>query len=115
MIQIEIKPSSLFRIINIIFDIDKKVVKSANSESLQRPLSRLKELFSDDFNLSYHDPTGEPFSETRTDVEARIAGESADDLIIVETLKPIIRYKKNEITSIVQKGVVTVAKNQNQK
>jgi hypothetical protein len=99
---------------NIIYDLDKKVSKSSDSESIKRPLTRLKELFLDDFNLTYHDPSGESFNETRTDVVARIAGESADDLVILETLKPIIRYTKNELSTIVQKGVVTVGVKNNE-
>jgi hypothetical protein len=43
-----------------------------------------------DGGLVYHNPIGEPYNETRTDIEASISGNSADNLIITE----VINFKK---------------------
>jgi len=62
-----------------------------------------------DCGLIYQNPLGEPYNETRTDLEASIAGSSADNLVITEVIKPIIRLRTNSgATTIVRKGVVVV-------
>jgi hypothetical protein len=68
--------------------------------------------------LSYHNPIGETYSETRGDCDASIAGASGDNLEIIEVIKPIIfySYQENEkvIKTIAQKGVV-IAKSKESK
>lgn len=107
--HLEVQPKSLFRLLNQIFELERKAVQLSDGENVLRQVRRMKELYEEDFHLSYEDPTGQPFSETRTDVEARVAGDSAENLIIVETLKPVIRYSHGPTSSIVQKGIVVAA------
>ena len=107
--QIEDQSKSLFRLLNHIFELERKTVRLADGENVLRHVRRMKELFEEDFHLTYEDPTGQPFNETRTDVEARIAGDSAENLVIVETLKPVIRFSHGPTSSIVQKGIVVVS------
>jgi hypothetical protein len=97
---------SVFRLLNQVFEVERAAARLADGENVLRHVSRMKELFKETFQLTYEDPTGETFKETRTDVEARIAGNSADDLFIIETLKPIIRLTHGPTSSIVQKGIV---------
>ena len=97
---------SLFRLLNQIFELERKAARLSDGETVLRQVRRMKELFEEDFHLTFHDPTGESFSETRTDVEGRISGDSSDNLIIVETLKPVIRLSHGPTSSIVQKGIV---------
>ncbi len=98
---------SLFRLLNQVFELGRKTDQLADNESITRQVRRMKELFEQDFQLTYEDPIGQPFNETRTDVEARVAGDSADNLVIIETLKPVIRFWHNPRQSeIVQKGIV---------
>ena len=53
-------------------------------------------------------PKGQEYNETRTDVEANIIGNSVENLIIVDVIKPIIRVKQNKTSQIIQKGIVIV-------
>ncbi len=101
----------LIEFIDQVFEIEKKVEKLNAENSINRNVNRLKMLleeFEPDGGLFYQNPIGEPFNETRTDVEASIAGASTENLIITEVIKPIIRHKKGGITFIVRKGVVVV-------
>ena len=56
----------------------------------------------------FENPHGQEFSETRSDLEASIAGDSVDDLVVVDVIKPIIRWGDEKSSRVVQKGVVIV-------
>lgn len=109
-------PQSYLELLNQVFEIEKKVSSLKEANSIHRNLTKIKETFknifpsesSEESGLSYYDPIGEPYNETRTDVEASIAGTSTERLIITEVIKPIIRYHKGGINTIAQKGVVIV-------
>ena len=114
-------------IINQIFEIERKVEKLEETNSIQRNVAKLKEimesqvstLFANEIGFIYENPIGQVYDETRTDCNASIAGENTEDLIIIEVIKPIIRLKQsdliqqNDITRIVQKGVVVVQSKNN--
>ncbi|MBN1349548.1 hypothetical protein JXJ21_09075 [candidate division KSB1 bacterium] len=104
---------SFIFILNQIFEIERKVSKIKEANSIDRNIQRLKECFEDGFaekkySLTYHNPIGEKFDETRTDCEASIAGVSTENLIITEVIKPIIRIKMDGRTYIVQRAIVVV-------
>lgn len=102
-------PKIYIDLLDQIFEIEKKVEALTESNSISRNVSRLKEIFEQletDGGLFYHNPIGESYNETRTDIEASIAGNSADNLIITEVIKPIVRYRKGGITLIARKGIV---------
>jgi len=102
-------PKLYIDVLDQIFEIEKKVERLAETNSIVRNITRLKEMFEQleaDGGLTYHNPIGEPYKESRTDLEASIAGNSADNLVIMEVIKPIIRYRKGGVTLIVRKGVV---------
>ena len=124
-----IKTDSLFNLMDQVFEIEQKleVIKEPNSIK-KRNISRIKDIFKNIFKnihatpsepncgLSYHNPIiGEKYDETRTDLEASIAGESTKDLVIKEVNKPIIRFRAPGIDRIVRKGVVVVGSKTNKK
>ena len=100
------------RLANIVFEIERAAVTLPEGGSMRRHVSRARDLLEDELGLRYTDPTGEPYAETRTDVDARIAGGNSDDLVITETLKPIIRQVDGGHQSIIQKGIVVVGPRQ---
>ncbi|MBB5639109.1 hypothetical protein HDE68_005047 [Pedobacter cryoconitis] len=102
-------PKIYLDILDQVFEIEKKVEGLTESNSIGRNISRLKETFENlevDGGLIYHNPIGEAYSDTRTDLEASIAGNSAENLVVTEVIKPIIRYRKGGVNLIVRKGVV---------
>jgi hypothetical protein len=102
-----------------IFEIEKKLNNINEPNPMVRNITRMKEIFEhmhSDGGLIYQNPLGEEYSENRLDLEASIAGESTDDLIVIEVIKPIIRWRTNNGgTVIVRKGVVTVESKNNNK
>lgn len=111
-------PQQYLDLVNQVFDIEKKLSLIKEENSIQRNINRLKDLVENELfkgtggtiGLAYHNPLGEIYSDTRTDCEASIAGTSADNLEIVEVIRPIIYYSYIEddkiIKTIVQKAVV---------
>ncbi len=95
----------LIEIANQIHQIEKKLSKDGLSEQFTRNISRIKASFLE-LSLSYHDPVGEKYTDTRTDVEANITGELSDNMHITETIKPIVTLEGR----IIQPGIVIVEK-----
>jgi len=100
-------------ILNQVFEIEKKISKLNQTNSIVRNIERIKNCFANgsiikNQSLVYQNPLGEKYTETRTDCEASIAGNSTNNLKIVEVLKPIIRLNNGRHTQIVQKGIVIV-------
>jgi hypothetical protein len=111
----EVQP--ILDLLNQVFEIDKKVRKFHEASGIDRHLRKMRSIFEDgirlgvgsaiaEVRLTYHDPTGEPYDETRTDCDASIAGSSLDNLRIVETIKPIIRLQSGSSNVILQRAVV---------
>jgi len=100
------------QLLNQLFEIEKKVTKLNEKNSINRNINKLKDFFKNDFNgnfsLIIENPIDESYRETRTDVEASISGDSVEDLIIIEVIKPIIRLKHGINNQIIQKGIVIV-------
>lgn len=111
-------PKIYIDLVNQIFEIDKKTSNLIEENSIKRNINRINTLLtegllgSDKIGLSYYNPIGEKYSETRTDCQATISGDSFEDLEIVEVIKPIIfcLVKNDEITkrTILQPAVVIV-------
>jgi len=99
-------------ILNQIFEIENKLSKLDVSHTINRNINKLKSFYEDSFddNTSFiiDNPKGEDYNETRTDVEANIIGDSTDNLVIVDVIKPIIRVKQGGTNQIIQKGIVIV-------
>ena len=112
-------PQGWLDILNQVFEIEKKVSSIKEDNSIQRNLNKIKGILEEDFfkngvtiGLSYHNPLGENYSDTRTDCDATIAGTGVENLEIVEVIKPIIYYAYQENDRInkviVQPAVVIV-------
>lgn len=110
-----------FELLDQVFEVERKLDKIQETNSISRNLNRIKEIFENfssnssglDVGFTYHDPIDEKYNETRLDLEASIAGNSSENLIVIEVIKPIIRYKIGGNTFIARKGVVIVeSKNQ---
>lgn len=112
-------PQAYLDFMNQIFEIEKKAYNIKEENSIQRNLNKMKGILEEEFfkgsstiGLTYHNPLGESYSDTRTDCEATISGTGIDNLEIIEVIKPIIFYSYNEneklIKVIVQAAVVIV-------
>ena len=87
-------PQAYLDFMNQIFEIEKKSNNLQEENSICRNINKIKGLMEDEFfkgsstiGLSYHNPLGEDYSDTRTDCEATIAGDSAENLEIIEVIK----------------------------
>jgi hypothetical protein len=111
-IPIRIPKPYLF-MLNQLFEIEQKLDKLQEENSIRRNINRLKNYFetnalSEGQGLTYRNPIGEDYDETRNDCEASIAGNLTEDLHIVEVMKPIIYVKYGNSQLILQKAIVIV-------
>jgi hypothetical protein len=96
------------RIINQVFELDKKTADRPELSSLQRNIDRIKQHF-EEAGYTILNPLGEPYHETRLDYEASISGDMGDEMEIVNVIKPIVYLSNDGQKSILQKGVVIAA------
>jgi hypothetical protein len=101
--------TSQIKILNQFFELEKKAQKMADGALLQRPIDRIREAY-EEMGYRVHNPLGEPYNETRTDVEANIVGQQTNGLIITDVIKPIIYFKESERNTMLQKGIVICQK-----
>jgi DNA mismatch repair ATPase MutS len=105
---------TLLTILNQVYEMEQKLAKNGDQNNLLRNLEKIKDALEhgEGLGLVYENPLGQPFNETRTDVEATISGQITDNLVVVEVIKPIIRAiireGSAEISKVAQKGVVIV-------
>jgi len=93
---------------NQIFELDKKILSKEENTSLQRIYDKMKQIV-EEAGVFIYNPKGEKYSETRTDVEANISGNSTDNLIITDVIKPILYTEDAGKKMMLQKGVVIVS------
>ncbi|RYG27988.1 MAG: hypothetical protein EOO01_40500 [Chitinophagaceae bacterium] len=94
-------------IINNVFEMQAKLKETGSLATLERNFSRLANLFEED-GYTIQDPTGETYSETRTDCEASISGRVGAKMTITRTIKPIIYKRTDGNMQLLQKAVVIV-------
>jgi hypothetical protein len=100
-------PKFVLLVLNNLCDIERKLLIHGDPGNAKRNVERIKETFEDE-RIFYEDPMGQAFSETRTDLEATITGEGAENLKVVEVIKPIIRVGDKKFSRVIQKGIVIV-------
>lgn len=100
-------PTPILQIVNQVFDMEKKLEKGNAPTSIKRNIRRIKSSL-EDMGIHYHNPIGEAYKETRTDVEATISGNFSHRMFITEVIKPIITKREGNLQQIVQNGVVIV-------
>lgn len=98
----------LIKIINQVFELEKKLLGRPELSGLQRHVDRIKSSL-EEMGWQTGNPLGEPYAETRTDCEASIAGEITGPLHIANVIKPIVYHASGHGPVIMQKGVVIVA------
>ena len=97
----------LLIVMNNLYEIERKLIMHGNAGNVARNVERIKEALAAG-GLFYEDPLGQPFKETRTDLEANISGTMTENLFVTEVIKPIIRCGTSELSRVVQKGIVVV-------
>ncbi|MCS7085699.1 MAG: hypothetical protein RMM53_03645 [Bacteroidia bacterium] len=99
-------------VLNQVYEIEKKAERLNEGHILKRNIEKLKSYFEHVYKnegFVYEDPLGQSYNITRTDCEVAISGESAEDLEIIEVIKPVIRRKYDQgISKVIQKAVVVV-------
>ena len=111
-------------LLNQVFEIDKKASALTESNSIQRNVRNIRTWFERDIlvtqggqpvlcSLTFHNPIGEPYNETRADCDASIAGNGTEHLMITEVMKPIVWLSVGgALKVIVQQAVVMVESSQ---
>ena len=100
-------PKWLLSALNNLYEIERKLCVHGDPANVQRNVDRIKESFESE-KVFYEDPLGQSFKETRTDLEASITGRGTDDLVVIEVIKPIVRFGERAFSRVVQKGIVIV-------
>ncbi|MBS0198634.1 MAG: hypothetical protein JSR77_17945 [Planctomycetes bacterium] len=118
-------PKCILTALNQLYDMERKLAKAGDAANITRNVNKIRAAFAEEgvaaadisggvtaIRLVYEDPMGQPFKETRTDLEASISGSGTSDLVVVEVIKPIIRAVlrdgAGEFSKVVQKGIVVV-------
>jgi hypothetical protein len=97
-------------IINQLYEMQVKIKESEVAQNFERNFSRLFNLFEEE-GFIIQDPTGEAYTESRTDCEASISGRMSSKMKITRTIKPIIYQKKDGSVQLLQKAVVIAENN----
>lgn len=100
-------PKWVFSTLSNLYEIERKLALHGDAGNALRNIEKMKDTFAD-MRVFYEDPMGQEFKETRTDLDATISGSATDNLIVVEVIKPIIRYGDTAFSKVVQKGIVVV-------
>jgi hypothetical protein len=105
-VQVQI-PKYILILINNLFEIQKKIGATDDNLNIGRNMIKIIEALEEQ-GLTFENPLGQRFNQTRADLEATISGEGTENLIVVDVLKPIIRMGNTNNSVIVQKGIVIV-------
>jgi hypothetical protein len=100
-------PKWALQMLNNLYEIERKLTAHGDPGNVGRNVEKMKGAFRNE-GLFYEDPLGQPFRETRTDVEANISGQGTENLVVTDVIKPIIRFRQAEYSRVVQKGIVVV-------
>lgn len=103
-------PKWAISMINNVFEIERKLMLHGDPANGLRNIDKIKDLLKEE-GLTYEDPLGQPFKETRTDLDANITGTNTENLVVIEVIKPIIRGDFEGFSRVVQKGIVLVQSN----
>src|SRR5262245_8182274 len=107
-IQFHEIPKWLLTVMNNLYEIERKLIVHGDPCNAARNVERIREAIAVEGLLFYEDPRGQPFKETRTDLEASISGTTTENLVVAEVIKPIIRCGRPDRSRVVQKGIVVV-------
>ena len=97
--------SQILRIINQLFEAEKKAARAEAMQSVRKNLERIRVAI-EEMGYRIVNPMGEAYDEGRTDCECSIAGDASGSLYITEVLKPAVYEENASGRSLVQKAVV---------
>ena len=100
-------PKWVQQLLNNLYEVENKIGRGGNPGNAMRNVTKMKEAIATE-GVFYEDPFGQPFDETRTDLEVTISGGETENLRVVEVIKPIIRIGDSNYSRVVQKGIVVV-------
>lgn len=92
---------------NLVFELEKKMTATGAVTSFKRNIDRMKAVL-EEAGLVSLNPIGESYNETRTDLEASIAGSGSGPLKVLDVIKPVVYTNQEGRLSLIQKGVVIV-------
>lgn len=98
----------LLRLINQLFEAEKKAARLDGAAGLQKNLERMRGAL-EEMGFLILNPQGEAYNEARTDCECSIAGDASKPLFISDVLKPVVYLSANGSRALVQKAVVIAA------
>ncbi|WP_133991929.1 nucleotide exchange factor GrpE [Dinghuibacter silviterrae] len=90
----------------LVFELEKKLA-AAESPGIKRHLDRMKSVL-DEAGILMLNPLGEPYQETRTDLEASILPDARGSLAVVDVIKPVLYAQEEGKRTLLQRGVVIV-------
>lgn len=94
-------------IINQLYVMQAKITDCGLTAQFERNFNRLLAIFEEEGYI-VQDPTGEAYTEARTDCEASISGRLSSKMKISRTIKPIIYQRTANNVQLLQKAVVMV-------
>jgi len=100
-------PKWVQQVLNNLYEIENKLGRGGDPGNAMRNVTKMKEALATE-GVFYEDPFGQPFDETRTDLEVTISGSGTENLRVVEVIKPIIRIGESSYSRVAQKGIVVV-------
>lgn len=100
-------PKWVQQLLNNLYEVENKIGRGGDPGNAMRNVTKMKEAIATE-GVFYEDPFGQPFDETRTDLEVTISGGETENLRVVEVIKPIIRIGDSNYSRVVQKGIVVV-------
>jgi hypothetical protein len=90
----------------LVFELDKKLAGAA-SPGIKRHMDRMRSVL-EEAGILMLDPLGEPYQETRTDLEASILPDARGALSVVDVIKPVLYVEEAGKRTLLQRGVVIV-------
>ncbi len=95
----------LLRLINQLFEAEKKAARLEGAAPVQKHLERMRGAL-EEMGYTIVNPLGEPYRESRTDCECSIAGDVTKPVFISDVLKPAVYQTEAGTRTLVQKAVV---------
>jgi hypothetical protein len=95
----------LLRLINQLFEAEKKAARNTALQPIQKNLERMRAAV-EEMGLRIYNPAGEAYNELRTDCECSIAGDTSRTLYITEVVKPVVYREEGSNRKLIQKAVV---------
>ena len=106
-IKVSPVPKPLLTALNQVYELEQRLTKHGDSCNLRPNVERMKDAFAE-LGLVYEDPMGQRVNETRTDLDVSIAGAGTENLVVVEVIKPVIRFVDRNMpgySKVVQRGI----------